>query len=58
MMSDSKASDTNIKMKDTDHTLMISEVSKYFCKRYQRMLNEMTKDDVRRLWYILNGRSK
>ena len=57
-MSDITTSDTNIKIKDADHTLMLSEVSKYFCKRYQRMINEMTKDDVRRLWHILHGRSK
>jgi hypothetical protein len=57
-MSDNTTIDTNIKIKDADHTLMLSEVSKYFCKRYQRMINEMTKDDVRRLWHILHGRSK
>ena len=43
---------------DTDHIIMLRELSKYFKVEYQLMLSEMTIDDVRRLWYILNGRSK
>jgi hypothetical protein len=43
---------------DTDYTLMLSEVSKYFKVEYRRMVGEMTRNDIRRLWYILHGRSK
>ena len=58
MMSDNVISDVDIKTNDRDHMLRLHEISKYFCKQYRPMVSEMTKDDVRRLWHILHGRSK
>jgi hypothetical protein len=43
---------------DTDHIIMLRELSKYFKVEYQLMLSEMTRDDISRLWHTLNGRSK
>ena len=57
-MSNNMIDGINIKTDDKDHMLMLHEISKYFGKRYQRMISEMTKDDVRRLWHLLHGRSK
>jgi len=58
MMSNNMIDGISIKTNDKDHMLMLHEISKYFGKQYQRMISEMTKDDVRRLWHILHGRSK
>ena len=57
-MSDNNIGDIDIKSNNRDRILRLHEISKYFAKRYQHMISEMTRDDIMRLWHILHGRSK
>ncbi len=48
--------DNNDKQPNHDYVLMLTEVSKYFKVKYKKMVYDMTKDDIKRLWHILHNR--